>query len=246
MSINSDIDPDDAINKIIAFSNQIDSLIDMSYKDGEAVKDQLNTRMRAFVRSTFKDAEKKFKDYNNDMRSRVFVYSEESEETKQKRYQKSLETMRNHLISYKDELELLSNSRKKKSEPSTKEIINENSSPSHAQIYVYGILGIIIAVVTGTSTVNTYPNLTSVAIFGTFTLIFGTLGVGCLVKPETFGETLLLLLKHFGGKGESQDGGKIQQKQKNPKNSPQVINQGSGTVNVHMGTKSQYPHDEEE
>jgi hypothetical protein len=134
----------------------------------------------------------------------------------------------------------LSNSRKKKSDPSTKEIINDNS-PSRAQIYVYGILGIIIAVVTGTSTVNTYPNLTSVAIFGTFTLIFGILGFGCLIKPDSFGETLLLLLKHFGGKRESQDSGKIQQKQKNPKNSPQIVNYGQ----LNYGIKPDQSDEEE-
>jgi hypothetical protein len=248
MSINSDIDPDDAINKIITFSNQIDSLINMPYNEGEVVKDQLNTRIRTFVRYTFKDDEKKFLDYNNDLRSSqiVFVSSEESEEIKQKRYQKYLETMRNHLISYKDELELLSNSRKKKGESSTKNVVKKDSPPLSAQIRVYGIIGIIVAVVTGTSTINVYPNFTSVAIFGTFTLIFGILGIGCLFKPDTFGETLMLLLKHFGGNRGEQNSSINEQKQKNPKNSPQVINQGSGTVNVHMGTKSQYPNDEEE
>lgn len=244
--MNPNIDPDDAINKIIAFSNQIDPLLNMTYKEGEAVKTQLNTRIKAFVRTAFKDDDKKIQDYDNDIRSnnRRFVYTEESEETKQKRYLKDLEIMRNHLIGYKDELELLSNSIKKKVKPPLQDAIKKNE-PSHAQIRVYGIIGIIVAVVTGISTINTYPNFTSVVLFGTFTLIFGILGIGCLFKPETFGETLLLLLNHFGGKRESQNNGNIQQKQKNSNNSPQVVNQG-GTVNIQMGTKSNRSDEERE
>ena len=111
-----EIDPEEAIKKIIDFSNQIDPLQNMSYKDGETVKIQLNTRIRAFVRTTFLDDDKKIQDYDNEIRTnnRHFVHIDEPEEQIQKRYLKDLDIMRNHLIGYKDELELLSNSRKKK------------------------------------------------------------------------------------------------------------------------------------
>jgi hypothetical protein len=113
-----EIDPEEAIKKTINFSNQIDPLQNMSYKDGETVKNQLNTRIRAFVRTIFLDDDKKIQDYDNEIRTnnRRFLHTEELEEQVQKRYLNDLDIMRNHLIGYKDELELLNNSRKKRNQ----------------------------------------------------------------------------------------------------------------------------------
>jgi hypothetical protein len=248
--MNTNIDPDDAIKKIIDFSNQIDALLDIPYNEGRPVKEQLNTRIRAFVRTAFIDDDKKIQDYETDLRSnnRVFVYTEESEETKQKRYQKDLEIMRNHLIGYKDELELLNKSRKKKKHSSSQEIATKNEPKKYtpAQIRLGGIFGIIGSVVFGSIAYTTDSNLVSLALFGVVSLILLVLGVGSIVKPDEFGPTLLLWLENIGKSNSSNQGTGTQQKQKNPKNSPQVINQGNGTVNVHVGTTSRYPDDDEE
>jgi hypothetical protein len=132
-----EIDSEEAIKKIIDFSNQIDPLQNMSYKEGETVKNQLNTRIKAFVRTTFLDDDKKIQDYDNEIRTnnRRLVYTEEPEDKIQKRYLKDLEIMRNHLVGYKDELELLSNSRKKKNQP----IIEDKTSNNELKrVAVYG------------------------------------------------------------------------------------------------------------
>jgi hypothetical protein len=246
--MNSDIDPDDAINKIIAFSNQIDALSKVTYNEGEAVKTQLNTRIKAFVQTAFKDDDKKIKAYDIEINKnhRVFVAGTESEETKQKRYQKDLEIMRNHLIGYKDELELISNSRKKKNQQPLRES-SKDSEPkkySLAEIYYVGIGGLVGFVIFAAITYTTYtqaPNIISISFFGVISLVLGILGVGCFVKPDDFGPILMLLFKNIG-KNNSTDQGKIDQRQKNPKNSPQIVNYG----NLHYEPKSNESDEEEE
>jgi len=242
--MNSDIDPDDAIEKIIAFSNQIDAIYQMDYTQGGKTKSLLETRIKNFVGATFKDGDKKLQDLDKNRYSHtIHVFSKDEEElVRQKNYEADLEVFSNHLIAYKDELELRNGSRKKKNQTSLSKTTIKENEPSYAQIRVYGIVGIIIAVVTGTSTINTYPNLSSFALFGVLTLIFGGLGIGCLVKPDSFGETLFLLLKQLGGKSESPNNSNIQQKQKNPKNSPQIVNYGQ----LNYGTKPDQSDEDKE
>jgi predicted nucleotide-binding protein len=123
--MNADIEPDVAIEEIIRYSNHIDPLLKMSYRDGERVKTQLNTRIRAFVRAAFIDDDKKISDYERDLESHAIFISPTSE-LLQKKYVEDLETMRDHLITYKEELELLSKSRKRISQS-----VSQNTTASN-------------------------------------------------------------------------------------------------------------------
>jgi predicted nucleotide-binding protein len=134
--MNIGIEPEDAINKIIDFANQIDALTNLSYESGKPVKEQLNTRIRAFIRATFKDDKEKLQDYDSEIKShhRVFVPTKESEEEIQKHYLEDLAIMRNHLIGFKDELELFLYSRKKKNRAQSQNNLDKDGE----MVAVYG------------------------------------------------------------------------------------------------------------
>jgi len=240
----SNIDPETAIKKIDDFASHIDMLTNKHPLLGEVQKTEVEIRIKRFVRSTFEDGEIRVQQLDSDLQSHK-IPNPDTETKKEHNYASGLFILKSHIMGYKDELEMIVSSEKKIKQKKVKSVVTENAKKndkekepqSPAQIRVYGIIGIVIAVVTGVSTINTYPNLMSVAIFGIFTLIFGILGLGCIIRPETFGETLFLLLKQIGEKRDRENAG-VRQKQKNPNNSPQVINQGNGTVNVNVGRAS--------
>jgi len=214
--MNSDIDPEYAITKLNELLDQIDPLINKSYLVGELDKNRLNTRIKAFVQSAFRDDDKKIKSYEDDLRlnNRRFVHTEESDEVKQKRYAKDLEIMRNRLIGYKDELELLTNSRKKKTYSSQQETTkkSEPKKYSPAEIRLGGIIGIIGGVLSGSIAYSTISNLVSVALFGSVSVILLIFGLGCFVKPDEFGPPLLLWLENISKQNSSNKGTGTEQK----------------------------------
>jgi hypothetical protein len=66
----NEINPDDAITKIISYTAQIDALFQMPVTDGDRVKTQLETRIKGFIRAAFKDDDKKIQDFETDRNSR--------------------------------------------------------------------------------------------------------------------------------------------------------------------------------
>ncbi|MFA5330751.1 MAG: hypothetical protein WC342_00080 [Methanoregula sp.] len=243
--MNSEIDPDEAIKKIDIYLEEIDTLLEESYSQGEGAKKRLNTKIRGFLRGTFKDDEAKLRDLETDRFSQVAL-----EKTKQKKFVADLEIMKNHLVAYKEELELFSSSRKRKSQSleqpdsSFKRDSKEQKRYSVEEIRLGGIGGIILSIIMAAMAYTLYPNILSVSFLGIFSLAFGILGIGCFVKPDEFGPVLLLWFERIG-KANTGEQGKIEQKQRNPRNSPQIINKG-GNVTVNIGEKSKKPSVEDE
>jgi hypothetical protein len=129
--MNSEIEPDDAINKIIALSNQIDAIKQIDYPQGERTKHLLETRIKNFVRATFQDDEKKLEDLAQDRTShqKPLSGSRDDELITQINYETDLEILQNHLIGFKDELELFKSSREKRKQSSSQEQSVSSTSP---------------------------------------------------------------------------------------------------------------------
>jgi predicted nucleotide-binding protein len=119
----NEIDPSNAINKIILYTDQIENLLQIPAPEGERVKTQLETRIKGFVRAVFKDDDKKIQDLEKDCNSRKSRYPM-GERSQQLWYVIDLEVLKDHLLAYKEELELMNKSRDTTSQLISQEILS--------------------------------------------------------------------------------------------------------------------------
>ena len=128
-----DTDPDYAINQIDSFLRNIDDLQQMDYEnpDAEREKTKLEINIRSFLRTNFKDDDKKLQDLADDRSSYIsgHLFDPDNAITKQRNYENDLELIKYHLIAYKMELESIKNSRQKEeSTPRLKRIAKKISA----------------------------------------------------------------------------------------------------------------------
>lgn len=103
--MNIKINPKKALEKLDDFIERIDDLLTKSYNEGNEEKSELTTRIKQFIRYTFKDAEEKIQDFPYAPISGYLEY-EESNEEKQLNYVSILKKIKNLLISLKEEIEI--------------------------------------------------------------------------------------------------------------------------------------------
>jgi predicted nucleotide-binding protein len=128
----NEIDPSNAINKIILYTDQIENLLQIPAPEGERVKTQLETRIKGFVRAVFKDDDKKIQDLEKDRNSRKSRYPR-GERSQQLWYVIDLDVLKDHLLAYKEELELMNKSR-----DTTSQLISQEISSNRKIFIVHG------------------------------------------------------------------------------------------------------------
>jgi len=111
--MNSAIKPEEALKRVNNHLEKADELLNKSYNEGDDEKSLLNTRIENFVRTVFKDDNKKLDDLYYDLNTTYAGSTSfrESKEEIQKEYIRELKVMKKHLVSYKDELELIIDSK---------------------------------------------------------------------------------------------------------------------------------------
>jgi predicted nucleotide-binding protein len=118
--VEPDTDPNYAIKQIDSFLKKIDYLHWMDYENpsGEREKQKLEIDVRSFLRTNFKDDDKKLKDLGNDRNSYNTKHFFEKDDSvkKQREYENDLDLMRIHLESWKTELKSILFSRQQTAE----------------------------------------------------------------------------------------------------------------------------------
>ena len=111
--------------------------------------------------------------------------------------------------------------------------------------YVAGVISILIYIVFIIFAADSGWNMAS-KVMGVFGLMFGILGIGSLLKPETIGQITSQVLENIARNAEEQGSHTHQQNQYNPNNSPQAYTEsGDITINqIHVpepqGRKKRY------
>lgn len=98
------INPEEAVKVVKGYIEKVDMLLKLSYMEGTDQKDELDTSIRNFTRTTFPDGEAKLEEYRP--RGIVSIGEEQTEQEKQEEYVSTLKKMRHHLVAFSDELKL--------------------------------------------------------------------------------------------------------------------------------------------
>lgn len=127
-----DTNPAYAIDQIDSFLSKIDDLqqMDCENPDSEREKTKLEINIRGFLRTYFKDDDKKLKDLEKDRSSYLtkHFFDPDGAVKRQKEYENDFEIIKYHLIAYKTELESINNSRRKAVLPTQPKRITKKTS----------------------------------------------------------------------------------------------------------------------
>lgn len=97
------IDPIKALDKIVDYINRVDELLEMNYKEGSNKKSDLDSEIKGFLTSAFKNGDKKGYTSSPAFYAGVIGYTP-TENEKQEDYISSLNRMRKHLIRFRSEV----------------------------------------------------------------------------------------------------------------------------------------------
>jgi hypothetical protein len=111
--MNEEISPKEALKKIESLLEKTEDLLKKDVSSGELEREELNIKIEGFIRTVFKDDDKKLQDYRKSLRILYFFSGVESVTEKQEDYMSRLRSMKNHLSSFKEELQLIIDSKTK-------------------------------------------------------------------------------------------------------------------------------------
>jgi predicted nucleotide-binding protein len=102
------IGPEKALGKIMEYLSEIDRLKNVGHINGESQKEDLNYKIKAFIKNAFDNPGDKVKEYDNYVNMFFAVVGEKkSSQEKENDYQLDLREMKTMLLSYREELEMV-------------------------------------------------------------------------------------------------------------------------------------------
>ncbi|MDD5700102.1 MAG: hypothetical protein PHH00_02830 [Candidatus Nanoarchaeia archaeon] len=223
--MNEGVNKDIALKKVENYLREVDELSKKSYKEGNDEKEQLYTKIKGFVQGTFKDDDKKLEGLRKARPlSAMFFGRIETEKEEQEKYLLHLRGIKNNLLAFKEELELIDSSEvsiKNFQEEKINTGVNIHAKKvvfnSSAQLggkgniqqvdmkkeeeykskgRIAGIISVIICAIFAILVINFGWDLTG-QILTAFSALFGILGVGSLIKPESIGQVTSQILHNI-------------------------------------------------